>query len=408
MISVEEAQERIARAIAAAPPPATETLPLAAAAGRVLAVSLLARLTQPPQAVSAMDGWAVRAADCQETPVTLTVVGEISAGQMPNLPLGPRQCQRIFTGAPVPAEANAVVLQENSRRLSADAVAIHGKVSPDQHIRRPGIDFTQGDPVMTAPRLLNSRSLSLIAAANQPQVVVFRRPRVGILSTGSELVAVGQEPQSPAQIISSNGFGLAALVAASGGEPFDLGTVADDRAALDERLAFARTQNLSILVTIGGASVGDHDLVQAATRDLGMSLDFWKIAMRPGKPLIFGQFADQRLFLGLPGNPVSCSICGLMFLRPAIHQLLGLSLPPLRLPARVTRELRANDERREYLRATLQTSPSGEWLVTPAASQDSSLHSVLAAADCLIDRPPGAAAASAGSLVEVLLLPLGF
>ena len=414
MIAVEVAKQRIFEAIDRGAPIGSETLPLAMAAGRVLSQSIHARLTQPPLAVSAMDGWAVRSQDCQATPTLLQSVGEVAAGQIPTLGILVNQCQRIFTGAPIPGGADAVIVQENTTVLPDGRVECRTSVLAGQHIRQAGIDFMLGEQILTAPKILTARDLSLAAAANHPTVEVFKRPRIGIISTGSELIAAGQTPRHAAEIISSNSHALAALIRASGGEAIDLGIVSDQIQHLSDRIDSALAQNLQMVVTIGGASVGDYDLVQSVMASRGMVLDFWKIAMRPGKPLIFGHLprgnlAQQDiLFLGLPGNPVSCFICALVFLRPAIERFMGLELPLRRLMATSRIAIKPNDERREFQRAALVQNDELGWQVTPASRNDSSLHTILAAADCLIERPPFAAAVAVGGAVEVLLLPSGF
>ncbi|MDI9408620.1 MAG: molybdopterin molybdotransferase MoeA [Candidatus Pacebacteria bacterium] len=408
MIPVELARQKILDAIDRSPPLASETMPLVKSAGRVLSESLVARVTKPPLAVSAMDGWAVRTEDCQTIPTYLQSVGEVAAGQVPKQKLKAKQTMRIFTGAAIPQGADAVVLQENATITPDGQVEIHSPVQPAQHIRQAGIDFARGDQILTTPRLLTARDLSLAAAANYPDLPVFMRPKIGILSTGSELIAAGQKPKSKAQIINSNSYGLAAIIIASGGSVIDFGIVEDDAAVLEEKIDLAKQVKLQMLVTIGGASVGDYDLVQSVMASRGMVLDFWKIAMRPGKPLIFGQFDEGRLFLGLPGNPVSCYICALIFLRPAIQRFLGIDRPMQKIRATSTMPIKANDERREFQRATLVQSDDQGWQVTPAPRSDSSLHSVLAAADGLIERAPFAAAVVAGEEIEVLLIPPGF
>lgn len=393
MITVPQAEQRI---VAALRPVGAETIPLAAALDRVLSADAVSTRTQPPFPASAMDGWAVRAADLGRLPARLRILGESAAGRRYPGPVGAGEAVRIFTGAPVPDGADKVVLQEDAE--AADGWVTVRETETKPHIRAAGLDFRAGATVLAAPQRLDARHVALLAAANLPWVDVRQRPRIGILATGDELVRPGEVP-GPDQIISSNNLGLAALIRTQGAEPVDLGIAPDREPAL--RAAAEAARSCDLLVTLGGASVGDHDLVQKVLAADGGTLDFWKIAMRPGKPLMFGRLASGVPLLGLPGNPVSALVTALLFLRPAIAALLGLSWLT-RLEGAVAGEnLRANDQRQDYLRATL-THRDGHWIATPFATQDSSMLSSLAAADCLIVRAPHAQAVESGDRVDIL------
>ncbi len=395
MLSVEAALERVIAAFAPLP---AETVSVAAALGRVLAEDAVARVTQPPAAVSAMDGYAVRAADVARPPATLRVVGAAPAGACtpPDLSVG--EAVRIFTGGPVPEGADAIVIQEDTE-AGDGVVVIKEAVVAGAYLRPAGLDFSAGDVGISAGRRLNARDIGLAAAMNLPWLRVRRQPRVAILATGDEVVMPG-ETLAPNQIISSNGLSLAAFVTACGGQPVQLGIAPDDRDSLAGMARGARGADL--LLTSGGASVGDHDLVRTALGDEGLELDFWKIAMRPGKPLIFGRIGATPL-LGLPGNPVSSLVCAMLFARPAIDTLLGRpadGVTPQR--ALLGTDLAANDHRQDYLRARLSLDAEGARHATPFPRQDSSMLATLAQADCLVVRPPQAPAATIGDSVEII------
>ena len=392
--------EAIARVLAEAQPLPAEMVALGDGLGRVLADDLASRRTQPPAAVSAMDGYAVRAEDLARTPAELRIVAEIAAGAAWAGKVGQGEAARIFTGAPVPEGADAIVIQEDCER-AGDLVSVREAAKAGAYVRPAGLDFAEGDVLLRAGRRLNSRDIGLAAAMNRPWLPVARRPRVALLATGDEIALPG-EPLGPQQIVSSSGPGLGALVAEAGGVPISLGVAEDSVDSLRARAAGA--EGADILVTMGGASVGEHDLVQEALAADGLEVDFWRIAMRPGKPLMFGRMGGS-LVLGLPGNPVSAFVCALLFLRPLIDAMLGLPAgPPAREPARLGTDLAANDRREDYLRARLAPDGEGLPVATPFARQDSSMLARFVEADALLVRAPHAQPASAGDLVEIIRL----
>jgi molybdopterin molybdotransferase len=398
MISVEEALRRLLEPLK---PLAAEQVALADALGRVLAEPVTARRTQPPVALSAMDGYAVRAADVADVPARLRVVGAVPAGQSYDRALKPGEAVRIFTGAPVPAGADAIVIQEDTAR-DGDVVVVGEGAPAGRYVRPAGLDFVAGAPGIFTARRLTARDIGLAAAMDRPWLMVHRRPRVAILATGDEIVMPG-EPIGPNQIVSSNSLALGAFVAACGGVPLQLGIAADTPDSVRRFAEGARGADL--LVTTGGASVGEHDLVKDALGVSGLELDFWRIAMRPGKPLMVGRYRDA-VMVGLPGNPVSALVCALIFLKPAIERLSGLDPvadPPV--TARLAVPLAANDRRQDYLRATLARASDSELEAKPFEKQDSSMMSLLARSDCLVVRPPLAPAARAGE--RVTIIPLG-
>ncbi|WP_374308971.1 gephyrin-like molybdotransferase Glp [Dongia sp.] len=401
MISVEEA---LARILGAFSPLAGELVGIDRALGRVLAGPVTARLSQPPAAVSAMDGYAVRAADIANLPAKLKVTGTIAAGTSPDRPVKAGEAARIFTGAILPEGADTVVIQENCDRDGDNVSVREGSNAPGQHVRAAGNDFRAGEIGLNPGRLLSARDIALAAAMNWPNLTVTRRPRVALLSTGDELQHPG-EPLGPAQIIASNGIGLAAMVTACGGEPINLGIARDNLPDLYRALDGAR--GADILVTTGGASVGELDLIQQALKDKGANLDFWKIAMRPGKPVMFGTLGTLPI-LGLPGNPVSALVTATLFLRPVIQHLLGQKgIDTQPVFARLGMALKANDQRQDYLRATLTRGTDGGLIASPFPKQDSAMLSLIAKADALIIRPPHAPAAHEGDVTEILPLSGG-
>lgn len=398
MISVAEARQRILNSLS---PLAPEQVPVADGLGRVLAIPVRARRTQPPQAVSAMDGYAVRAADITGVPRVLTVIGTIAAGSALQEAIGPGQAARIFTGAPLPPGADTIVIQEDTRR-DGDRVTVTEAPRPGQYVRAAGLDFREGDVLLHPGRRLGVRDVALAAGMNHPWLTVHRRPRVAILATGDEIVMPG-EPIGPNQIVSSNSIALASAVRCFGGEPILLGVAPDEPGAL--RAMAQGAEGADILLTSGGASVGDHDLVQTVLGEVGLEVDFWKIAMRPGKPLIYGHIGRTAM-LGLPGNPVSTLVCSLLFLGPAIAKLSGLAAPlPAPSFAILGRDLPENDGREDYLRATLDIGPDGTPTATPFEKQDSSMLATLQRAQCLVIRPVRAPAARAGDRTEILPFP---
>lgn len=400
MIPVEEALSRILDTIT--PQPA-EQVALSDGLGRVLADDAAARRTQPPLALSAMDGYAVRAEDVADVPARLKIVAEIPAGQSYDGIVGAGECARIFTGAPIPCGTDAIVIQEDTER-GGDTVTIREGAAKGTYIRPAGLDFSEGEVLLKAGKRLNARDIGLLAAMNRPWIMVARKPRIAILATGDEVVMPG-DPLGPNQIVSSNGLALAGIVRAAGGEPVLLGIAPDDREALRDLAAAAAGTDM--LVTTGGASVGEHDLVQSVLGEQGLSVDFWRIAMRPGKPLMFGDISGTPM-LGLPGNPVSTIVCSCLFLVPAIRRMLGDTASANTLfQARLTQDLGQNDRRQDYLRATLSHDADGTPAVTPFQRQDSSMMRLLQQADCFILRAPHADPAPAGSTVSCMALPAG-
>jgi molybdopterin molybdotransferase len=396
-LTVSEALRRILEDVGPTEP---ENVAIEAAAGRTLAAPLSARLTQPPFDASAMDGYAVRAADTQILPATLTVIGEAAAGHPFGGSVNTGQAVRIFTGAPMPAGTDAIVIQENTARDGAKVIVREGIADPG-HIRHRGIDFKQGDTLLPAGRRIGPREIALAASMGHGTLQVRRRPRIAMLSTGDELVPPGRTP-GPGQIVASNHLGVGALLEVAGAEVQQLGIARDTREDLAAHIAQAA--DADVLVTIGGASVGDHDLVGPVLEARGMALSFWKIAMRPGKPLMFGKLGAARV-VGLPGNPVSSLVCGRIFLVPLVRALLGQSAASEdTVQAHVTVALAPNGPREHYMRATSRPGPDGMPLVTPVRSQDSSLLSALSEADCLLLRPVEAPAVPSGSLVPILRL----
>jgi molybdopterin molybdotransferase len=383
-------------------PTPIETVPLSKALGRTLAENLAALRTQPPFDAAAMDGWALRAADATTPGARLRVVGEAAAGRAAGVSVGPGEAVRIFTGAPMPAGADTIEIQENARR-DGDHVVFDAVVRPHRHVRRAGSDFREGAVGLSAGRRLGFADLALAASLNHAELPVRRRPKVAVIATGDELVAPGS-PLGPDQIVASNGYGVLALAEAAGAEAIDLGIVGDEAQAIAATLARGFAADPDVLVTIGGASVGDHDLTQAALKAAGVEIGFWKIAMRPGKPLMHGRRGRTRV-IGLPGNPAAALVGSIVFLEPLIRTLLGSRstvVDPERLPTAV--DLPANDERADHLRARIVRDADGRAAVRPVDDQDSSFLSRFAAAEVLIVRPVHAPAAPAGTLVPVLSL----
>ena len=399
LMAVAEALQRV---LADARPLPAETVALDEALGRVLTDDVVALRTQPPAALSAMDGYAVRGSDVARAPITLKVIGEVAAGHPFAGKVGPGEAARLFTGGVMPAGSDTVVIQEFTAR-DADSVTIQKETAAGRNVRAAGIDFAQDENLLRKGRRLTDRDLMLAAAMNHPRLKVHKRPKVAVLGTGDELVPPGSTPQE-GEIVFSNGFALAALARLNGAEVHELGIVRDRVEDIAAAVRHARQLNADILVTTGGASVGEHDLVQRALAKEGLELSFWRVALRPGRPMMHGRLEGMQV-LGVPGNPVSSYVCSFLFLVPLIRTLAGRQdIAHLPENARLGSDLPANDERADYLRATLQPGPNGP-LVTPLPAQDSSLMAPLAKADCLLIREPHAPAAPVGS--DCVILKLG-
>jgi molybdopterin molybdotransferase len=400
LVSVAEA---LARVLKDAAPLLAETAPLNDALGRVLTHDVAALRTQPPDPVSAMDGYAVRGADVTDAPARLTVIGEVAAGHPFDGAVGPGQAARIFTGGVMPAGADTVVIQEHTLRED-DAVIVQKPLAPGRNVRRRGLDFVQGQVLLAKGRRLTGRDLMLAAAMNHPGISVHRRPKIAILGTGDELVPPGSALRA-GQIVFSNGFALSALARAEGAEVDDLGIAHDNVAEIGAAVRRAWDGGADVLLTTGGASVGEHDLVRQALAAEGLDLSFWRIALRPGRPMMHGKLGAMQV-LGVPGNPVSSYVCSVLFLVPLIRRLAGRTdVESRRETAFLGCDLPANDERQDYLRATL-TNGSAGLVATPLSAQDSSQMALLAKADCLLIREPHAPFAPAGSACVILKLPL--
>jgi len=394
--------EALARVLADAEPLAAEAVPLAQAHGRVLAADVAALRTQPPADVSAMDGYAVRAVDVAKAPVKLKLVGEVAAGHPFRGTVGAGDAARIFTGGVLPPGTDTIVIQENTVS-EGDAVVVTVASGKGKHVRLEGLDFKRGAVLLSKGRRLSDRDLALAAAMNHPTVPVHRCPKVALLATGDELVMPGGTPGF-GQIVYSNGYATMALARREGCEVVDLGIVPDRLAETAAGVRRAREVGADILVTSGGASVGDYDLVREALAAEGLALSFWKVALRPGRPMMHGRLGPMHV-LGLPGNPVSAYVCAVLFLLPLIRQLAGRSdVAPAPDTARLGRDLPANDERADYLRAVLTTGSDGIAVATPAPVQDSSMLMPLARADCLLVREPFAPAAKAGDRCSIIRL----
>jgi molybdopterin molybdotransferase len=395
--------DALAAILAGVEPLAEETVALDQAFHRVLARDVAALRTQPPQAMSAMDGYAVRAADASHAQARLRVIGEVAAGRPFERAIGPGEAVRIFTGGVVPDGADAVVIQEDTVAAGASITITEAAIA-GRHIRPAGVDFRQGDVLLSAGSRLTDRDLSLAASMNHPTLPVRRRPKVALLATGDELVMPGSNP-GPGQIVYSNGYALHALARAEGAETVDLGIAADTIDATTAGIRRARDSGAAILVTTGGASVGDHDLVKESLEAEGVTMAFWQIAMRPGKPMMHGRLGSMRV-IGVPGNPVSSYVCTLLFVVPLIRALSGRkSIHHIRESAVLGRDIAANDRREDYLRARLEKRADGTFVATPVNHQDSSLLANLSAAQALVIRAPHAPAARAGSPCDILRLP---
>ena len=401
LLSVDDALNRILKNVT---PMDVETVPLTQAHMRVLRQDVEAKLTQPPFDASSMDGYAVRAADITEVPASLELIGEAAAGHGLNAEVSPGQAARIFTGAPLPKGSDCVVMQENTER-DGDNVRILEKADAGNFIRPRGFDFNKGSRLIKQGHPLSDRDIALSAAMGHGELTVSKRPKVAILATGDELVYPGETP-GPDQIIASNGYALAPMIEKAGGDPVLLDIARDNRQSLDARIEDG--SRADILVTIGGASVGDHDLVNAALSARGMELDFWKIAMRPGKPLMFGRLGQQYV-LGLPGNPVSSYVCALVFLVPLIRNLLENKAATASVHSAIlAQDIEANGSRQHYLRGKFEEIAHDDGTTTLGvsaySSQDSARLALLHEADCLIIREINAPPLKAGKSVNVLPL----
>ena len=398
MISVDEASEKV---LAGVRPVGNEQVSVANALGRVLAEAVTARVSHPPADVSAMDGFACRAKDAAGAPTRLVIAGESAAGRPFDQAVTTGKAIRIFTGAVVPEGADCVVAQEEVVVVGS-GVRLPKKVPAGNFIRRAGQDFNAGDVLLEAGKVLTARDIGLIAAANVPWLTVKRRPRIAILATGDEIKSPG-DPLGPADVVGCNSLALAAFVQAHGGEPIVLGTARDTLESLRDTLAGARGADL--LVTTGGASVGDHDLVKQAIGG-EVALEFYQVAMRPGKPLMFGSLGTVPV-LGMPGNPVSAMVAAEVFLGPAMRVMSGLSGEVPTLPAVLGIAVSHNDLRQDYLRASLSRDEQGRLVATPFEVQDSGVMSGMARADCLVVRPPKAFAGKVGDTVTIIPLAGG-
>jgi molybdopterin molybdotransferase len=403
LLSVADA---LARVLDGVEPLPREDAVLIEADGRVLAEDVAALRTQPPADLSAMDGYAVRAADVTKVPVTLKVAGEVAAGHPFDGEVHSGEAARIFTGGVIPPGADTVVIQENTGR-DGDRVIVNAPSPAGRHIRRAGLDFRQGQVLLPRGKRLTDRDVMLAAAMSHPAVPVHRRPKVAVLGTGDELKAPGAE-LGPGEIVYSNGFALMALARAEGAEIIDLGIVPDEVDVTVAAIRKARQSGADVLLTTGGASVGDYDLVQRGLKAEGLELAFWRVALRPGRPMMNGRLGAMAV-LGLPGNPVSAYVCAFLFLVPLIRKLTGRTdLRPSAESAVLGRDLPENDERADYLRATLERGPDGTLVAHPINLQDSSMMAALAKADCLVIREAFAPAAPAGSRCTILRLTRPF
>lgn len=400
LLPVADALDRLLSA--AKPTQRTETVSLHDADGRVLAEDIAARLTQPPFDNSAMDGYAVRHADIAALGSILKVVGSSAAGHTFEGTAGPGEAVRIFTGAPLPAFADTVLLQEDAEKLGGNRIRTTFLTPKGRHIRPRGQDFAEGDVLLRAGDVLDAGRLTVAAAMNHAELTVYARPRIALLATGDELVTPGTPPGA-SQIIASSTYGVSAIARASGAEIIDLGIVGDDKPAILEAVRKALALDIDVLVTLGGASVGDFDLVQPVLGEAGMELDFWRIAMRPGKPLMVGRLGDVRI-VGLPGNPVSSLVCALLFLEPLVRCLAHLPAKGRIHKAFTAVPVKENDHRQDYVRARITRGPDGELRVAPFDKQDSSMMRIFAESEGLLIRPPNAPAIEAGAACEVLLV----
>jgi len=397
-IKVEEALSRL---LAGAVPLPAETVKLSEAQDRVLAQDIYAKRTQPPFAASAMDGYAVRSQDVDQPGAILTVVGEVAAGYTSDKIVGANQTVRIFTGAPIPQGANAILIQEDATVLDDATIEARVAVAPDTYLRPAGLDFGEGDLLLRKDQLLDAGALCLAASGNHAELLVYAKPRIGILATGDELRSPGSTLE-PGQITASNSYGVAAIVTSHGGIPIDLGIARDDSDSLQAALNSAIEQKCDGLITLGGASVGEHDLVRSVFIDAGMALNFWQILMRPGKPLMFGTLENMRI-LGLPGNPVSSLVCSHLFVAPLVAALGGRQHLIQRQTALLSHDLPANGGREQYARAVISRR-DGSYYADVFENQDSSIVSLYAKANALVIRPIDAPVAKAGETAKFIAI----
>ncbi|APH72319.1 molybdopterin molybdotransferase MoeA [Aquibium oceanicum] len=382
-------------------PLAAERLPIADCGDRILAADIVSLRTQPPFDASAMDGYAVRSADVSRLPARLKVIGAAPAGRPFAGTVGPGQAVRIFTGAPMPEGSDCVLIQEDATTIADNVIEAKETVSARRHVRARGLDFTEGQPLLNRGRRLDPPALSLAASANHAALDVVRKPLVAVIATGDELLPPGSIV-GPGQIIASNGFGVAEIVRSAGARVLDCGIVADDRDAISATLDRALEAGANLIVTIGGASVGVHDLVREVLTARGGELDFWKIAMRPGKPLMAGTLGGRKI-VGLPGNPVASLVCSYVFLKPLVARMAGrLHEADLRTGV-LGAPVSANDQRQDYLRAAIRRE-DGRIVATPSMIQDSSMLRVMAEAGAFIVRAPFAPPAEAGEECRLLVL----
>jgi molybdopterin molybdotransferase len=400
LLPVSEAKQRLLDA--ATPIDTVEQLPLSETNGRVLAQDLKARLTQPPFNASAMDGYALKAVDAPRIGSVLKLVGSASAGHAFDGNVGAGETIRIFTGAPLPEGTDSILIQEDAERLDDDRIRTAFEVVQGRHVRPRGQDFAEGENVLAAGTVMDFSHMTVAAAMNHPALPVYRRPKVAILATGDELIAPGGTPE-PAQIIASNTFGVSALVRDNGGDVLDLGIVRDRQEDIAAAVAKAEVAGVDVLVTLGGASVGDHDLVQATLKAAGMELDFWRIAMRPGKPLMVGNLGRMHV-LGLPGNPVASLVTSMLFLEPILRKLAHLPQRNREIQGVTARRLVANDQRQDYLRAKLTRDADGTIVADSFGKQDSSMMKIFSHSDGLIIRAAHAPELPAGGACPILLI----
>jgi len=398
--------DALARVLDGVEPLPREDAPLVEAESRVLAADVAALRTQPPADMSAMDGYAVRSADVTQVPAALKLIGEVAAGRPFNGEVRAGEAARIFTGGVVPPGADTIVIQENTE-AQGDRVTVKSPSVAGRHIRRSGLDFKQGQVLLPRGRRLSDRDVMLAAAMSHPTLPVHRRPKVAVLATGDELRPPGST-LGPGEIVYSNGYALMALARNEGALVTDLGIVPDKVEATVEAIRKARASKADVLVTTGGASVGDYDLVQRGLKSEGLEMSFWRVALRPGRPMMNGRLGAMHV-LGLPGNPVSAYVCAYLFLVPLLRKLAGRSdVVPAPDSAVLGVSLPENDERADYMRATLAPGPDGTPVATPVKIQDSSMMAALANADCLLIREPFEKAAPAGSRCSILRLTRAF